>query len=104
MTNESAIKQIVDEVCSGCYGSDEEPHKCKDCGFNRAIKALDVLDDSLTRIKYKCRHCEHYEQTEVGKRSGMYGRCIIRNSRTDRSNGRQGGCYACLKFKLKEES
>ena len=43
MTNESAIKQIVDEVCSGCYGSDEEPHKCKDCGFNRAIKALDVL-------------------------------------------------------------
>lgn len=50
----------------------------------------------------KCRDCKHYEQTKTGKQGGVYGRCNIRNSRTDKSEGRQGGCYACIRFVKKE--
>lgn len=40
MTENKAINEIVEEVCSGCYGSDEEPHRCSTCGFKMAKDAL----------------------------------------------------------------
>ena len=51
----------------------------------------------------KCRDCEFYRQTRTGKQGGVYGKCLIRNSRTDKSEARQGGCYACAIFKVKED-
>lgn len=40
MTENKAIDEIIKEVCSGCYGSDEEPHRCSTCGFKVAKDAL----------------------------------------------------------------
>lgn len=40
MTENEAINEIIKEVCSGCYGSDEEPHRCSTCGFKMAKDAL----------------------------------------------------------------
>lgn len=40
MTENNAINKIIKEVCSGCYGSDEEPQKCSTCGFKVAKDAL----------------------------------------------------------------
>ncbi len=40
MSEQFAIDSIVNDSCSGCYGSDEEPGRCKDCGYNKAMNAL----------------------------------------------------------------
>lgn len=41
MMENNAIKEIVKETCSGCYGSDAEPFRCKKCGYKTAIDALE---------------------------------------------------------------
>lgn len=43
MTENNAIKEIVKETCSGCYGSDAEPFRCKKCGYKTAIDALEEI-------------------------------------------------------------
>jgi hypothetical protein len=43
MTENEAINEIIKEVCSGCYGSDEEPHRCSTCGFKMAKDALEEI-------------------------------------------------------------
>lgn len=43
MTENKAINEIIKEVCSGCYGSDEEPHRCSTCGFKMAKDALSEI-------------------------------------------------------------
>lgn len=43
MTDNKAINEIIKEVCSGCYGSDEEPHRCSTCGFKMAKDALEEI-------------------------------------------------------------
>lgn len=41
MNNQTAIDAIVTETCSGCYGSDEEPHRCDTCAYKMAITVLE---------------------------------------------------------------
>lgn len=51
-----------------------------------------------------CMDCIHYEQTEKGRCGGIYGRCKIRYSRTDKAGGRQGRCKTCKLFEPLERS
>ena len=48
----------------------------------------------------KCIQCTHYEQTGNGKQGSAWGRCKIKNTRTDVAGGRPGTCRACKKFEL----
>ena len=41
MTREEAIKEIIEEVCIGCYGSDEPKGRCSECGFKIAIADIE---------------------------------------------------------------
>lgn len=41
MTREDAIKEIIEEVCIGCYGSDEPKGRCSECGFKIAIADIE---------------------------------------------------------------
>lgn len=43
MLENDAIKEIVEDTCSGCYGSDEEPFRCKKCAYKTAIKVLEEI-------------------------------------------------------------
>lgn len=49
--------------------------------------------------KLKCKDCWHYQQISTGKQGAKFGRCKIRNSRTDKCGGRNQYNKACKQIK-----
>lgn len=49
--------------------------------------------------KLKCKDCWYYQQISTGKQGAKFGRCKIRNSRTDQCGGRNQHNKACKKIK-----
>lgn len=49
--------------------------------------------------KLKCKDCWYYQQISTGKQGAKFGRCKIRNSRTDQCGGRNQHNKACKQIK-----